>query len=84
MAETSPLSPARSHGGRLGIFLGSRPIESHVYGQNGDLYIMPALGGTARKLADGAYDPSWSPDGSRLAFRSISDGSWRIYLYSNC
>ena len=73
---------SRNRGGRLGIFLGSRPIESHVYGQNGDLYIMPALGGTARKLADDAYDPSWSPDGSRLAFRSISDGSWRIYTIS--
>lgn len=73
---------SRSHGGRLGIFLGSRPIESHVYGQNGDLYIMSTSGGSERKLADNAYDPSWSPDGSRLAFRSISDGSWRIYTIS--
>lgn len=73
---------SRNRGGRLGIFLGSRPIESHVYGQNGDLFMMPAFGGTARKLADDAYDPSWSPNGHKLAFRSIRDGSWRIYTLS--
>lgn len=70
---------SRNRGGRFGIFLGSRPIEMYVAGQNGDLFVMPALGGTARKLADDAYDPSWSPDGSRLAFRSIRDGAWRLY-----
>ncbi len=72
----------RNHGGRFGIFLGSRAIEFYVYGQNGDLFVMPALGGTARKVADHAYDPSWSPDGKRLAFRSIRDGAWRLYTSS--
>jgi Tol biopolymer transport system component len=70
---------SRNRGGRFGIFLGSRPIEMYVAGQNGDLFVMPAFGGTARKLADDAYDPCWSPDGSRLAFRSIRDGAWRLY-----
>ncbi len=72
----------RNHGGRFGIFLGSRAIEFYVYGQNGDLFVMPALGGTARKISDHAYDPSWSPDGKRLAFRSIRDGAWRLYTAS--
>lgn len=70
---------ARNRGGRLGIFLGSRPIETYVAGQDGDLFLMPALGGTARKLADDAYDPTWAPDGKRVAFRSIRDGAWRLY-----
>lgn len=70
---------ARNRGGRLGIFLGSRPIEIYVFGQDGDLFVMPAFGGTARKLADDAYDPAWSPDGSRLAFRSVREGEWRLY-----
>lgn len=73
---------SRDHGGRFGIFLGSRPIEMFVAGQNGDLFLMPALGGTTRKLAADAYDPSWAPDGSRMAFRSIRDGQWRLYTVS--
>jgi Tol biopolymer transport system component/class 3 adenylate cyclase len=73
---------SRDHSGTLGIFLGSRPIESHVYGQNGDLYIMPPLGGTARRLAEDAYDPSWSPDGKKIAFRSIREGRWQLYTVS--
>ena len=43
---------------------------------------MPAFGGTARRIADDAYDPSWSPDGRRIAFRSARDGSWRLYVVS--
>jgi Tol biopolymer transport system component len=70
---------SRHRGGRLGIFLGSRPIESYIAGQDGDLFLMPALGGTARKVADDAYDPAWSPDGRHIVFRSIREGSWRLY-----
>lgn len=72
----------RRRGGRFGIFLGSRAVELYVYGQNGDLYVMPAFGGTARKIAEDAYDPAWSPDGKKLAFRSIRNGTWRIYTAS--
>jgi Tol biopolymer transport system component len=71
----------RNRGGRFGIFLGSRPIEFYVYGQNGDLYVMAAQGGDQPvKVADNAYSPSWSPDSRRLAFRSINDGKWLIYI----
>lgn len=73
---------SRNRGPRFGIFLGARAIESYVSGQNGDLFVMPAFGGTARKLADHAYDPSWSPDGTRIVFRSIADKSWRLYTVS--
>ena len=72
----------RNHGGRFGIFLGARPIEFYLYGQNADLFVMPALGGTVRKLADFAYDPSWPPDGRSIVFRSIRDGTWRLWTVS--
>jgi eukaryotic-like serine/threonine-protein kinase len=34
----------------------------------GGLYIIPALGGEERKIADGGRQPHFSPDGSRIAY----------------
>jgi imidazolonepropionase-like amidohydrolase/Tol biopolymer transport system component len=48
----------------------------------GDVYTMPAKGGTATRIAGGpAFDmqPRFSPDGKRLAFTSDRDGLWNIW-----
>jgi Tol biopolymer transport system component len=37
------------------------------------LYIMPTLGGQARKVADGAAHGSWSPDGRRIVYTPSFD-----------
>jgi Tol biopolymer transport system component len=34
------------------------------------IFIVPALGGTARKLTDFGSQPAWSPDGGAIVFRS--------------
>lgn len=34
----------------------------------GGLYVMPALGGSERRIADFGYYPRWSPDGSQILF----------------
>ena len=34
----------------------------------GDIWIMPALGGPARRIVESAYCPSWTPDGSGLLY----------------
>jgi len=51
---------------------------------NRDIYWVYADGsGVATRLtnAEGKdYDPSWSPDGTRIAFVSKRDGDWDIYL----
>ena len=69
----------RDRGGSIGLIGGVGDIALYLPGQNGDLFVRPALGGAARRVAEHAYDPSWSPDGKSLAFRSIRDGSWRIW-----
>src|SRR5262245_7466181 len=36
----------------------------------GGIFVIPALGGTERKIADFGYRPRWAPDGSRVLFVS--------------
>jgi Tol biopolymer transport system component/DNA-binding winged helix-turn-helix (wHTH) protein len=36
------------------------------------IFVVPALGGVARRLTDFGSQPSWSPDGTRIAFSSTS------------
>jgi dipeptidyl aminopeptidase/acylaminoacyl peptidase len=46
----------------------------------GDIWTIGADGTRARLLLRGAYAPSWSPDGSRLAFVSRRSGDEEIYI----
>ena len=54
-----------------------------VFSAEGDIWTM-ATDGTdrARLTTDPAedFDPSWSPDGSRIAFRSHRDGNEEVYV----
>jgi serine/threonine protein kinase len=68
------IQPAYSPDGRQIAFVSSRAGSTIYYPgfdyplMGGDIWVMPALGGTARRVAkDGNY-PSWSPDGSKIVF----------------
>ncbi len=47
-------------------------MEFRTFG--GDLWVAPALGGAARRLASDANFPVWHPDGKRIAYVSGTDG----------
>lgn len=48
----------------------------------GVLWVLPAGGGTARRLTSDLYDvaqPDWSPDSGTLAFQSYRDGTFQLW-----
>ena len=74
------IQPAFSPDGRQIAFVSSRSGASSIlpYGTDnplmgGDIWVMPALGGSARRIAQKGNFPSWSPDGSRILYIS---GPW--------
>ena len=50
---------------------------------HGALWLLPVTGGRATRITDelgDARQPSWSPDGTRLAYQSYRDGTWRLWI----
>lgn len=60
-SEGDNLQPAWSPDGKM--------IAFHSRGRGG-IWIIPALGGVARRITDFGSRPAWSPDGSLIAYQS--------------
>ena len=72
VAATAILAPTPS---------GSATARSELaFVRAGDIWTIGADGTRARPLLRDAYAPSWSPDGSRLAFVSRRSGDEEIYV----
>ena len=69
----------RDQGGMLTPVSNLGARSPYVQGTGGDLFLMPAMGGIATKLVEQAVYPTWSPDGTSLAFQSNRDGDWNIW-----
>jgi len=72
----APPEAESSKAGGLIAFEGERQEETS------DIYVVPASGGTERRLTRTGKDasPMWSPDGKLIAFRSARDGNDEIYV----
>lgn len=49
--------------------------------ESGELWLMDLDEGSTTPLGLSGRAPTWSPDGSRIAFMSDEDGTWQIYVY---
>lgn len=51
-----------------------------LFGRDGDLHRVPVLGGTPRKVADGATIGDWTPHGDRIALAEVGVEGSSIYV----
>src|SRR5207302_9801087 len=79
------IQPAFSPDGRQIAFVSSRAEGSEIFYPGfdnpmlgGDIWIMPALGGTPRRIAKAGNFPSWSPDGTKIVFARNRIGLFEV------
>ena len=78
------IQPAYSPDGRQMAFVSSRGGAAIFYPGfdfpmvGGDIWVMPALGGTPRRVARDGNFPSWSPDGTRIVFARNRIGLFEV------
>lgn len=65
---------------RLSMLIGLSRVQSILPLRNGDVWVMPATGGNAQRVAEHAYDPAWSPDGKRLVYAGAIGGEWGLWI----
>jgi len=80
------VQPAFAPDGKQIAFVSTRESTTHLTYENfgvpptgGDIWVMPALGGSPRRIAQSGNFPSWSSDGSSLVF--MGGGAFRKKVF---
>ncbi len=73
---------SRNHGGHFAPVLGFGNLNLILDGKGGDIFVVKPFGGEPLKLVSDAFDPSWSPDGKEIVFRSARDAQWDLWRIS--
>ncbi|HEU5250981.1 MAG TPA: protein kinase, partial [Thermoanaerobaculia bacterium] len=80
------VQPAFSPDGKQIAFVSTRQSLRDLRYENfgvpatgGDIWVMPALGGNARRIAQSGNFPSWSSDGSSIVYMAGGDFNKKIY-----
>ena len=83
------VQPAFSPDGKQIAFVSTRESAKqlnyeifYVPPTGGDIWVMPALGGSPRRIAEAGNFPSWLPDGSSLVFTGGGEDTKKIYRVS--
>jgi eukaryotic-like serine/threonine-protein kinase len=83
------VQPAFSPDGTQIAFVSTRSSSSELIYRNanqpltgGDIWVMPALGGPARKIVEAGNFPSWSSDGSSIIFTRGPQGNYKLLSVS--
>ena len=79
------IQPAFSPDGRQIAFVSSRAGGAEIFYpgfdfpmKGGDIWVMPALGGTPRRIAKDGNFPSWSADGTKIVFARDRIGVFEV------
>ncbi len=84
--KAEDVQPAYSPDGKHIAFVSSRSSSSKLKWEGydlplmgGDIWVIPALGGSARRVAKDGNFPSWSPDGSAIIYTGGPAYEQKIY-----
>lgn len=81
LTETPELDETEPDANLDGLIVYRQTPAGTSLDESGELWLMDLDEGSTTPLGISGRAPTWSPDGSRIAYMSDEDGTWQIYVY---